>query len=183
MKPLAPELVAEMYAEYQAGISMAALAQRYGKHRKSLCQVFARRGLALRPCKKLNEHRSPTGQFEPAKPLTERQITALIAEAPKLAVPVALKLQWRKWSLERRGQFIARLRAKLKNPKDRPQGNKNNFAPRNLQLVSRNQICRQNHAAALFQKSREVTSILLARAQRKGGARRRTVSLKELRHA
>jgi transposase-like protein len=279
VKPLSVELVQRMYADYQSGMSLAAVARRHGKHRKSLHQVFQRRGLILRPTKKLNGNRNATGQFEPAKPLTERQITALIAEASKLAVPVALKLQWRKWSLERRGQFIARLLAKLKNPKDRPQGslskemmffdyatpeanqiaremnagrdshtaaikidicsqgiiwrgrlwfwcskvgyqsgpwipgggrpslhhviweehhgrkvpagsvlifadgNKNNFAPRNLRLVSRNQICRQNHAAALFRKSREVTSILLARAQRKGGARRRTVSLKELRHA
>jgi hypothetical protein len=279
VKSLAPELVAQMYAEYQTGISMAALAQRFGKHRRSLCQIFARRGLKLRPCKRLNEHRSSTGQFQPAKPLTQKQVTGLIKRATKLAVPFPLKLQWRKWSLERRGQFIARLRAKLNSPKDRPQtplskgmaafdyatpraheiaatmnegldsrsaaikinicsqgiiwrnflwfwsdkvgyvsgpwtpnggrpclhhviweehngrnvpsghvlifadGNKNNFAPANLKLVSRDLICRQNQAAALFRKSRQFTSILLDRAQRSDRRGRRTISIMEMHHA
>lgn len=44
-------------------------------------------------------------------------------------------------------------------------GNPNNFSPANLGLATRNDICRENQAAALQRKSRATTALLLARAQ------------------
>lgn len=44
-------------------------------------------------------------------------------------------------------------------------GNPNNLAPENLHLATRNDIARENQAAALLRKSRERTAILLNRHQ------------------
>lgn len=44
-------------------------------------------------------------------------------------------------------------------------GNRNNFAPANLVLTTKNEVCRENQAAALFRKSRATTALLLRRAQ------------------
>lgn len=186
-----------------------------------------------------------------------------IATATRVRVPPALKVEWRQWSLARRGEFIARIRAKLASPKDRPafpfsanvepfdyasekahaiaaqmnagcdsrsarmkikvcsqgviwrgklwfwvhdngycqgpytrehgrpvlhhviwkethastvppshvirfaDGNPNNHAPENLVLAHRNDLARENQAAALARKSRETTALLLDLAQNK----------------
>jgi len=113
------DIVAAMHAEYSAGASLCEVARRHGKDRKNLSQIFARRGLPVRPCRIIRQHYQ-NGQFIPAKPITPRQIDALIANAKKLRVPPALKREWRKWPLEKRGAFIARLRARLRSPHDRP---------------------------------------------------------------
>lgn len=44
-------------------------------------------------------------------------------------------------------------------------GNQNNFAPENLILRTRNDVCRENQAGALQRKSRAMTALLLNRAQ------------------
>ena len=44
-------------------------------------------------------------------------------------------------------------------------GNRNNLAPENLGLISRNENCRRNQAAALAKKSRALTALLLNRSQ------------------
>lgn len=46
-------------------------------------------------------------------------------------------------------------------------GNRNNFDPENLGLMSMNENARRNQAAALMRKSREQTALLLGRAQQK----------------
>lgn len=50
-------------------------------------------------------------------------------------------------------------------------GNRNNLAPENLLLCSRNEVARENQAAALFRKSRAQTALLLARAQSGAGVK------------
>jgi hypothetical protein len=45
--------------------------------------------------------------------------------------------------------------------------NNNNFSPTNLTLLTQNDICRENQAKALTEKSRERTALLLQRAQGK----------------
>jgi hypothetical protein len=45
--------------------------------------------------------------------------------------------------------------------------NSNNLDPKNLYLADRNTVCRENQAAALQRKSRELTSLLLKRSQQK----------------
>ena len=113
------ETVALMHAEYSTGVSLCEVARRHGKDRKSLREIFTRRGLPVRTTR-VFKHRYANGQIMPAKPLTERQIDALIVKATKLRVPDALAREWRKWPLEKRGSFIARLRTRLRSPRDRP---------------------------------------------------------------
>jgi hypothetical protein len=44
-------------------------------------------------------------------------------------------------------------------------GNPNNLDPHNLTLATRNDVCRENHAAGLAAKSRDLTALLLKRSQ------------------
>lgn len=46
-------------------------------------------------------------------------------------------------------------------------GNRNNFDPANLVLLSRNELARENQAIGLTKKSRALTALLLARSQHK----------------
>jgi HNH endonuclease len=46
--------------------------------------------------------------------------------------------------------------------------NPNNFTPENLVLATRNDLARENQASGLLSKSREITALLLKRAQHKG---------------
>lgn len=46
-------------------------------------------------------------------------------------------------------------------------GNRNNFAPSNLVLATKNDVCRENQAVALLKKSRRITTLLLDRSQKK----------------
>jgi hypothetical protein len=205
-----------------------------------------------------NKTRTSLGRFASTlQPLTPEAINKLIAGATRLAVPAALKREWRGWPMERRGEFISRLRKKLRLPTDRPNtpfssnvepfdytspranqimnrknagrgskyfavkmdiksqgviyrdelwfwshktgyqlgpwtpergrpclhhhiwrethgrpvpagmvlvfkdGNRNNLSPDNLAPATKNDICRQNQAAALTRSSRERTALLL----------------------
>lgn len=260
--------VEQLYAEYTAGFSLNALAKKYGRTRNCLREIFDRRGLPLRVVCRRPAFDPKTGRILPARRMTPAQIDELIAAATKIRIPDALRLEWRTWSMDRRREFIARLRAKLRSPRDRPDkpfssnvepfeygsprahqfaaemnaglgshearvkmdlvsqgviwrdrlyfwspegkttgtgayyigpwrpgtgrpalhrimweeihgrkvpegmvvrfadGNPNNFEPENLILRSRNDVARENQAAALGQRSREKTALLLSRAQR-----------------
>jgi hypothetical protein len=260
---LDPEIY-RMHADYTKGMSLAAVGRKYGRHRGSVRELFESRGLAIRPPVMKIPPKYANGQIIPAKLITEKELTALIAREPKLRVPVELKLEWRKWSWERRGKFIARLRAKLNSPNDRPKtpfssnvepfdyssaraqsicaqmnkgtdsrnarikldicsqgviydgklwfwcrskrigyqmgpwtpgegrpclhrvlwekangrklradevvrfidGNWNNLVPENLTIATRNDLARENQAAGLTRKSREVVDVLLRRSQK-----------------
>jgi DNA-binding transcriptional regulator YdaS (Cro superfamily) len=116
---LSTEFVAGMYAEYQSGDSLNAVARRHGYHRASLPQIFRRRGLALRPWTRM-AHDPITGQWIPAKPATAAEITAMIQQLTRVVVPTALAREWRQWPMARRMQFIARVRRHINHPDDRP---------------------------------------------------------------
>ena len=255
-------IVQAMYAEYMAGITFAETERRHGRRKGTARVLFVGRGLPLRESEGLPVARRADGSFAPFVPLTEDEIEELVAGATKLAIPERLRLEWRKWPLERRGDFIARVRARLKDPGDRPElpfssnvepfdyatpkawemirarnaglsskhwktmlkvpsqgviwdgrfwfwarkeshyyegiawrlygerpalhrtiwesihgpipplgvvrcadGNPNNLDPSNLVLTDRNELCRENQARALTEKSRDLTTILLNRHQ------------------
>jgi len=114
------ETVDAMYADYQSGMSLVAVAHKYGgRSNKTLHDIFKRRGLALR-VHHVNPIDPETGCFAPAKPLTEVELSTLIDSMTKIAVPPRLQQEWRKWSLEKRASFLARVRARIKSPDDRP---------------------------------------------------------------
>lgn len=259
-----PEVVVvKMYIDYLAGISFTALGPRYGYDRGTVSSAFRVRGWNVRPGTNPDPERLPNGCYAPAKPLTQRQVDALIESATKIRIPDALRLEWRTWPLARRADFIARIRARLQPERDRPNlpfsqnvepfdygtqraheimaelnrglgsrqfrmkidlcsqgvicrgslwfwthktgyekgpwnpergrpllnhviwkeahgckvpkghvlsfidGNPNNLVPENMRLRTRNDVARQNQAAALSKKSRELTKLLLTRTQRK----------------
>jgi hypothetical protein len=116
---LDPEILL-MHADYTAGMSLAGVGRKYGRHRGSVRELFAKRGLAIRVPAMIIPPKYANGQIIPMKPATDAELKAMIASATKLAVPAELRLEWRKWSMERRGEFIARLRAKLHSPLDGP---------------------------------------------------------------
>lgn len=255
-------IVQAMYADYLAGFSLAETERRAKRRKGSARVLFVGRGLPLREAKGLPVARRADGSFAPFVPLTAEEIEDLIATASKLAIPDRLRLEWRKWPLERRGDFIARLRAALNDPLARPDlpfssnvepfdyaspkawemirarnaclsskywhtmlkvpsqgviwdgrfffwnrkepyyyegipwrvkryrpalhrviwesihgpvpphgvvrsidGNPNNLDPSNLTLTDKNNLCRENQARAITEKSRERTAILLNRHQ------------------
>jgi hypothetical protein len=257
------ERVRQMYAAYLEHGSISAVARLFQRSTRSVGQIFARRGFQTKPGTNPNAKRLPNGQMAPAIPVTAGQVASILAAATSLSVPKRLALDWRKWSIARRADFIRTLRAKLASPADRPitpfsrnvvpfdygtprarsimerlnagttsqtavvkisicsQGviwrnrlwfwsskigyqsgpwtptngrpalhhviwedhhgrhvppgyvvifkdrNRNNLSPSNLGLASRNDICRQNQAAALLRKSRDITKLLLQRSQTK----------------
>jgi hypothetical protein len=260
---LDPEIL-RMHADYCTPMSLAAVGRKYGRNRRSVHELFIKRGLTVRPPAMKIPPKYANGQIIPAKPITEKELAALIARETKLRVPVELKLEWRKWSWERRGKFITRLRARLNSPNDRPltpfsdnvepfdyasskaqaiclemnrntdsrtarikldvcsqgviyegklwfwcrskrigyqmgpwtpgegrpclhrvlwekangrklradevvrfiDGNWNNLVPENLTIATRNDLARENQAAGLTRKSREVVDVLLRRSQK-----------------
>ena len=115
---LADSLIQKMYKDYQRPMSLNAVATKYGRERNSLRDVFKRRGLKLRSVP--GPQHLPNGQFLAAVPLTEAEIEAEIRKLRNIYIPEALKLEWRSWSWDRRSAFVARVRAWLKRPTDRP---------------------------------------------------------------
>lgn len=123
MNYLPKQLVDAMYADYQKPMTLAAVGRKYDRTGGTMRDIFKNAGLELRPWKgNLSKKRKGNGCFQPAKPLTAKQIEQLIQNATRITVPETLKLEWRKWSWQRRGWFIARLRARIKSHKDRPEG-------------------------------------------------------------
>ncbi len=108
------ETVALWYADYAAGMSLAAVGKKYGRNHGSVREVFERRGLALRPLQRKLAPHGPNGQFLPFRPATKMEIVRMILDAKKLTVPAALKREWRHWPMERRVDFVGRLRTVLR---------------------------------------------------------------------
>ncbi|EIP99490.1 hypothetical protein OpiT1DRAFT_04008 [Opitutaceae bacterium TAV1] len=259
--------VQQMHAVYMSGKSLAAVGRAFNRDRRSVREMFECRGLPLRPLTVKMPHRLPNGRIAAAAPATPEEIESIIAGMNRIEIPGALRREWRKWPLERRGEFVRRVRARLHRPEDRPDlpfspnvepfdygsphahaiarrlnagrnsqtkavqihlisqgviwrehlyfwmndgtppcvgayysgpwrpgigrpalhrliwqeangrppppghviryrdGNPNNLLPENLVLATRNDVARENQAAALFQKSRELTALLLNRSQ------------------
>lgn len=117
---LPDSLVHAMYQDYRAGMTFAAVERKHDRPVKSVRTLFVSRGLHVRESKGVSTFRRPDGSFAPYIPKTEEEIEAIILKATKVTVPEELRLDWRKWDLARRGDFIARLRARISGPNDRP---------------------------------------------------------------
>lgn len=109
------EKVAAMHADYMTGMKLVEVARKHGRTGRAISEIFRRRGLPVREYHGPQCHKAD-GTFEAAPPLTEAEIQAMIDEATDIAIPPGLRLEWRKWSLERRADFVARLRARLGQP-------------------------------------------------------------------
>lgn len=112
-------LVAQMHADYMGGMSLNAVGRKYGKRYGVVRELFQTRGLFVRTVQKAPA-RGANGRIIPNAPLTPAELEQLIQSATRISVPPRLKIEWRTWSLERRGEFIARLRAHLNTGQDRP---------------------------------------------------------------
>jgi hypothetical protein len=114
VKPVPKAQVMAMYADYQTGMSLSAVGR---KHRNiignTVRDIFEKRGLVVREVPNRWERHKANGCFARMKPKTEKKITAMIAAMTRLTVPAALRLDWRKWPMSRRGEFIRRSRKSL----------------------------------------------------------------------
>jgi len=106
--------VTAMYADYQAGMSLSKVGRKYRNITGgTVREIFMKRGLVVRGMINRWEKHRANGCFEAMPPKTEKEITAMIAALTRLAVPAALKLDWRKWPMTRRAEFIRRARKHL----------------------------------------------------------------------
>jgi len=119
-KRLESDWIAAMYADYQTGMSMAEVARKYNRSRQSVRGVFRSRNLSIRDSTGYNRAWNPDGTWKASPPKTESEIDAMIRSATRIVVPDDLKVEWRKWSIDRRGDFILRLRSRLGDKHDRP---------------------------------------------------------------
>jgi hypothetical protein len=121
MSPRLPDdQVLEMHRFYADGASLSATARRYGRCRASIREVFVRRGLFVRPPPCRIPPRRANGQILPARVHTERELVKIAAGMERIRIPDFLSVEWRKWSLEKRGWFIGLIRTRLNSPHDRP---------------------------------------------------------------
>lgn len=119
-KRVPDERVAEMYAAYSAGESLAEVARRFERSPVAIREVFRSRGFALRnPPPNLNTRRGD-GSFQPFVPKTPAEIEAIVASMTRLWMPPEIRNDWRHWSLAQRGDFLDRVRAKLAGARWRP---------------------------------------------------------------
>lgn len=112
-----------MHADHLAGMTLAEVGAKHGgRHRKSVQEIFRRRGLAVRHSPRGSSAKDPvTGRVLPLVPKTEAEIAALIERATRIMVPPELRVEWRRWNLSKRAAFIARIRERLRSPHDRPE--------------------------------------------------------------
>lgn len=113
-------VVALLHADYTAGLSLAGVARKHGRNRKSVRELFERRGLSIRIDPRGLAPRLANGRVAPLPPITVDDIDAMCADLTRIAVPVPLKPYWRKWPLPLRGVFIECLREKLGSSRSRP---------------------------------------------------------------
>lgn len=127
-KMLSKSLVRRMYRDYSAGVSLGGVGRKYNRDRRSISEIFTKRGLKLRPVL-YTIIRGKHGQIAPLRTKTEKEIDGLISQAVSegkrrrahgLRIPKPLRHEWRGWLMERKRAFIARLRARLNLASDRP---------------------------------------------------------------
>jgi hypothetical protein len=119
---LPDEFIAAMHADFMGGMTFAQVERKYGRCKNSIRAIFQNRRLPLRAARHYTLAKKPDGTFERLAPLTPEEIDAMVAAAQIIAVPPGLKLEWRRWPLARRAEFITRLRERLAGPLDRPSG-------------------------------------------------------------
>jgi hypothetical protein len=117
------ELILAMHADYQTGMTLAAVERKYARGRATLRNLFVSRGLPIRtPIPNAIRLHRPDGCWVAKAPATEAEIEAAIRASTKLAIPESLNLDWRKWDLPRRGEFIRRLKAHIRYEPTAPRG-------------------------------------------------------------
>jgi hypothetical protein len=273
-----PEFVEAIYNDYMAhGEVIVRIAARWKRNPSSIGALLVKWGLIERSPERQdaikNRQRDAGARFAAGNHATPAEIEKIIDRmvatprhgkgACTIFIPPELRWEFKSWPMEKRGDFIARLRAKLNSAKDRPttpfsknvapfdyttpaaraikdrlnaglnswesvckinicsqgviykgelyfwtakpgyekrgswkrgagrpllhriiweetngplppkhcvyfeDGNRNNFDPENLRLMSMNENARRNQAAHLFRQSREVTALLFKRSQGK----------------
>jgi len=120
-RQLPAELVWSMWYDYNLPMSLSAVERKYGRTRGAVREIFVKRGLKVRQHYKPPAYDPLTGRILKLPPATPEQITAMIDGLNKIKVPDALKREWRQWSWEKRGKFLARLRKKFRTEHDRPE--------------------------------------------------------------
>ena len=119
-KRIAAGVIAEMHAFYlENGCSLSATGRQFQRDRRSVGALFVSRGLFVSQKQRIAV-RLPDGRIKPMVPFTPAEIDGLIAAASRVRVPECLKQEWRKWPLERRAEFVRRLRAKVRSRRDAP---------------------------------------------------------------
>jgi hypothetical protein len=96
------------HKEYREGAIIDTLAAKHRLSTKTISLKFRELGLKVRTAQ----------EYLGLPKLTARQIDALVRKAGRVHVPARLKREWRGWPMERRRDFILRIRAKLNSPKD-----------------------------------------------------------------
>lgn len=114
-RKVSDELVRLMHADYSTGMALNAVGRKYGRSRNGVRNIFHCRGLFVRPFNAPSQD-PKTGRILPFVPKTAAEITALIRGLKRVSVPAALKLEWRRWSMDRRRDFIRRARYHLNQP-------------------------------------------------------------------
>lgn len=113
-------LIHAMYAEYKSGASLSKIGRQCDRNRRSIADLFTTRGLAIRESSNARLPRHPDGTFVATQPATPDQIQAFIDQLSKITIPPSLKWEWRTWPMDRRSDFITRIRQKIASPDDRP---------------------------------------------------------------
>ncbi|HVU07634.1 MAG TPA: HNH endonuclease, partial [Verrucomicrobiae bacterium] len=108
--------VEAMRRDYEAGMTASAVEKKHGVGKKGLKDIFERRGIPIRPFKKIP--RQPNGSPVPYVPKTKAELEEMIRGSKRIQVPLGLKFEWRRWPLSKRKAFIQRLREKF--PSTRP---------------------------------------------------------------
>lgn len=111
--------VAAMYRLYQQRVPWRIIEEKFpsknGKPRRrgGIKKMFDGYGFKIR--------KQNVGCFKPDPKKTPAEIARMIEQATVFKVPVELRNEWREWPMERRKDFILRLRAKLKPDNLRPE--------------------------------------------------------------
>ena len=112
--------VAAMRADYESGMSAAAVERKHGVAKKGLADIFLRRGYSMRPLKYAPPPRDAHGRIKPLTPATPAQIREYISRLKYVTVPPELKQQWKTSPMAWRIKLVAQIRARLKSAKERP---------------------------------------------------------------
>lgn len=100
-------LVRQMHADYIGGLSLHAVGNKYQRDRKSVRDLFVKRGLFVRTHKQVRHRRN--GQFAALRPASRARLEAFIRGATRPMLPRWLQHEWRNWTFERRSWLVRRL--------------------------------------------------------------------------
>ena len=118
---LPDSVIRDMYADYSTGMTLSGVGRKYdGRTGETVRGLFKKRGLTLRPSTLSKRRHDRNGRLLPDPEHTPAQIARIIQRMDKIKIPIDLAREWRHWDLKRRSDLIARIRARLQSPNDRP---------------------------------------------------------------